>query len=226
MSPPVDSLGEDSLVWGLEADGKFSVRSAYLMITDNDTSQSDPMWRHIWNWQGPSKFVVWRPGEEGWFILNTDGSRYTSPGSTAIGGLIRNDQGRFVQAFTANLGDCSITRAEMGAIVQGMKLAWDLGVRKLLVQSDSKAAVTILQKEDTNHQHAILVSEFIELKSRSWEVAITHVFREANCSADYLANLGHTFCLGLHLFLQPDSVLAHWLRFDLFGVASSRVTSI
>ncbi|CAN1745399.1 Putative ribonuclease H protein At1g65750 [Linum perenne] len=372
VSPPVDSLGEDSLVWGLEADGKFSVRSAYLMITDNDTSQRDPMWRHIWNWQGPSKIkhflwlashkrlltneersrhhltnqvlchrcssytesishviyecdfalqvwrsilpaavgvravhgsfdswwksmlldkdlnvkfdiiawnlwkarnkmifeganqssneiseqckfwinlvlsswktnqlgreapglarqtqlVVWRPGEEGWFILNTDGSRYTSPGSTAIGGLIRNDQGRFVQAFTANLGDCSITRAEMGAIVQEMKLAWDLGVRKLLVQSDSKAAVTILQKEDTNHQHAILVSEFIELKSRSWEVTINHVFREANCSADYLANLGHTFCLGLHLLLQPDSVLAHWLRFDLFGVASSRIISI
>ncbi|CAN1225592.1 Putative ribonuclease H protein At1g65750, partial [Linum perenne] len=166
------------------------------------------------------------PGDEGWFILNTDGSRYTSPSSTAIGGLIRNDQGQFVQAFTANLGDCSITRAEMGAIVQGMKLAWDLGVRKLLVQSDSKAAVAILQKEDTNHQHAILVSEFIEFKSRRWDCSITHVFREANYGADYLANLGHTFCFGLHLISQPDSVLAHWLRFDLFGVASPRVISI
>ncbi|CAN1787933.1 Putative ribonuclease H protein At1g65750 [Linum perenne] len=55
MSPPVERLGKDSLVWGLEANGMFSVRSAYLMITDNDTSHMDPLWRHIWSWNGPSK---------------------------------------------------------------------------------------------------------------------------------------------------------------------------
>ncbi|CAN1178093.1 Putative ribonuclease H protein At1g65750 [Linum perenne] len=106
-----------------------------------------------------------------------------------------------------------------------MKLAWDLGIRKLLIQSDSEAAVAILRREDTNHQHAILVSEFMELRSRSWDISITHVFREANCGADYLANLGHSYCFGLHLFSQPDSTLAHWLRFDLIGVASPRVIS-
>ncbi|CAN1178095.1 Putative ribonuclease H protein At1g65750, partial [Linum perenne] len=172
-----------------------------------------------------TQLVAWRPGNEGWSILNTDGSRYTHSGSTAIGGLIRTDQGRFIHAFTANMGDCSITRAEICAIVQGMKLAWDLGIRKLLIQSDSEAAVAILRREDTNHQHAILVSEFMELRSRSWDISITHVFREANCGADYLANLGHSYCFGLHLFSQPDSTLAHWLRFDLIGVASPRVIS-
>ncbi|CAN1786030.1 Putative ribonuclease H protein At1g65750 [Linum perenne] len=371
MSPPVERLGKDALVWGLEADGRFSIRSAYLMFSDDDTSRSEPFWWHIWGWKGPSKIkhflwlashnrlltneergrrhltnqvlchrcsshtesishviyecdfsmqvwrnvfpsmiearaayrdfgswwkamlmdkdsnikfgiialnlwkarnrlifeganqssielseqckywinlvlsswktcqlgreapglarqtqlVAWRPGDEGWFILNTDGSRYTHSGSTAIGGLIRNDQGKFVHAFTANLGDCSITRAEICAIVQGMKLAWDLGIRKLLIQSDSTAAVAILLRDDTNHQHAILALEFQELKSRSWDITITHVFREANCGADYLANLGHSYCFGFHLFSQPNSTLAHWLRFDLIGVASPRVIS-
>ncbi|CAN1131022.1 Putative ribonuclease H protein At1g65750, partial [Linum perenne] len=158
--------------------------------------------------------------------LNTDGSRYTSLGSTASGGLIRNDHGQFVSAFTANMGDCSITRAEMGAIVQGMKLAWNLGIRKLLVQSDSKAAIAILQNKETNHQHAILVSEFRELFSRRWDVSLAHVFREANFCADYLANLGHRLYFGLHLLPQPDPALTHWLRFDLFGIASPRVISI
>ncbi|CAN1777245.1 Putative ribonuclease H protein At1g65750 [Linum perenne] len=55
MTPPVERLGKESLVWGLEANGRFSVRSAYLMITDNDTSHSEPLWRHIWHWKGPSK---------------------------------------------------------------------------------------------------------------------------------------------------------------------------
>ncbi|CAN1128747.1 Putative ribonuclease H protein At1g65750 [Linum perenne] len=147
-------------------------------------------------------------------------------GSTTIGGLIRDDQGRFLKAFTANMGDCSITRAKMCAIVQGMKLAWDMGVRKLLIQSDSRVAVDILQREDTNHQHSILASGIQALKSRSWNVSIIQVFREANCGTDYLANLGHSYCFGLHLFSQPDSMLAHWLRFDLIGVASPRVISI
>ncbi|CAN1830417.1 Putative ribonuclease H protein At1g65750 [Linum perenne] len=55
MTPPVERLGKDSLVWGLEADGRFSVRSAYLMISDNVTAHSDRLWQYIWNWQGPSK---------------------------------------------------------------------------------------------------------------------------------------------------------------------------
>ncbi|CAN1797949.1 Putative ribonuclease H protein At1g65750 [Linum perenne] len=167
-----------------------------------------------------TQLVAWRPVDEGWSILNTDGSRYTHLGSTAIGGLIRNDQGKFVHAFTGNMGNCSITRAEICAIVQGMKLAWELGIRKLLIQSDSKAAIAILLREDTNHQQAIFVSEFQELKSRSWDISITHVFREANCDADYLANLGHSYCFGLHLFSQPNCTLAYWLRFDLIRVAS------
>ncbi|CAN1189364.1 Putative ribonuclease H protein At1g65750, partial [Linum perenne] len=107
------------------------------------------------------------------------------------------------QAFTANIGDCSITRAELSAIIQGLKLAWAIGIKRIIVQSDSQTAVSILQREATyNH---------------------THVYREANCGADYLANLGHSCNFGLHLFTQLDSVLAHWLRYDLVGVALPRV---
>ncbi|CAN1137711.1 Putative ribonuclease H protein At1g65750 [Linum perenne] len=169
--------------------------------------------------------ISWFPPPDDWVSINTDGSVIQPNSRAAAGGLIRNDQGSFVHAFTANLGNCSITRAEICAIVQGMKLAWELGIRKLLIQSDSKAAIAILLREDTDHQHAILALEFQELKSRSWDISITHVFREANCGADYLANLGHSYCFGLHLFSQPNSSLAYWLRFDLIGVASPRAIS-
>ncbi|CAN1270141.1 hypothetical protein LINPERPRIM_LOCUS13817 [Linum perenne] len=50
-------------------------------------------------------------------------------------------------------------------------------------------------------------------------------FREANCGADYLANLGHSLSLGVHLFLKPDASLAGWLRYDLIEVALPRVIS-
>ncbi|CAN1129038.1 Putative ribonuclease H protein At1g65750 [Linum perenne] len=371
MSPPMRGRGHDTMVWGLEPKGGFSVRSAYLMITDNADTPNDVIWRYIWNWKGPNKIkhflwlashkklltneerehrhltnqvlchrcsvniesishviyecnfamqvwrialpqaisartihadfdswwrgmlgdkdfnlqfgvitwilwrarnklifedvkytvlevseqckfwinlvlsswktnqlgreapgkarqtqlIAWRPGDEGCFILNTDGSRYSHSGSTATGGLIRDSGGRFIQAFTANIGDCSITRAELTAIVQGMKLAWSLGIRRIIVQSDSCTAISILSRAALDNQHAALVSDFLELKARSWEVSIVHVYREANCGADYLANLGHSCNFGLHVFSQPDTVLARWIRYDLIGVALPRVIS-
>ncbi|CAN1128422.1 Putative ribonuclease H protein At1g65750, partial [Linum perenne] len=166
--------------------------------------------------------IAWRSGDEGWSTLNIDGSRLAHSGSTTIGGLIRDDQGRFVQVFTANIGNCSITRAELRAIVQWLQMAWSIGIRKLIVQSDSMASISILHNDDTAHQHAALVAEFRELSSRKWFVSFVHVYREANCGADYLANLGHSVSLGLHLLSQPGSILAHWLRYDLIGVAMPR----
>ncbi|CAN1321033.1 Putative ribonuclease H protein At1g65750 [Linum perenne] len=96
-----------------------------------------------------TQLIAWRPGEEGWSILNTDGSRHLHSESTAIGGLIRN-----------------------------------------------------------------------------WDIRIEHVYREANCGADYLANFGHSCNFGLHLFSQPDSTLAQWLRYDLVGGALPRAVLI
>ncbi|CAN1783090.1 hypothetical protein LINPERHAP1_LOCUS16157 [Linum perenne] len=40
MTPPKNRLGNDSVVWGLEPNGMFSVQTAYLMITGNATSPS------------------------------------------------------------------------------------------------------------------------------------------------------------------------------------------
>ncbi|CAN1128018.1 hypothetical protein LINPERPRIM_LOCUS29940, partial [Linum perenne] len=89
--------------------------------------------------------------------------------TTATGGLNVDERGNFVHAFSANVGTCSITRAELCATVEGMKIVWALGVRKLDIQIDSKTSVSILKKEDKpEHQHAALVFEFQELKRREW----------------------------------------------------------
>ncbi|CAN1137163.1 Putative ribonuclease H protein At1g65750, partial [Linum perenne] len=162
--------------------------------------------------------IGWRPADEGWCTLNSDGSLFTHPNRAAAGGLIRDHEGRLISAFAANLGVCSIMRAELRGIVEGMRLAWDRGIRKLCIQSDSKAAVSILSKvDDLDHRHASLVEQFQALKNRDWEVSIHHIFREANNAADYLAKMGHDLTLGTHVFLYPDSSLLYWLNFDRFG---------
>ncbi|CAN0918178.1 Putative ribonuclease H protein At1g65750, partial [Linum grandiflorum] len=169
-----------------------------------------------------TQLIGWRPSDEGWFTLSTDGSR-RSPHQTCSCG----DTGRFVKAFAANLGSCSITRAEMRAIVDGLQLAWTLGIRRIQVQSDSMAAIAIFAKDsDLGHQHAALALQFKELCSRHWEVHLSHIYREANNAADYLANLGHSLLYGLHIFDSPYRGLSHWLHYDSIGVSLPRLVRI
>ncbi|CAN1800035.1 Putative ribonuclease H protein At1g65750 [Linum perenne] len=171
--------------------------------------------------------VAWRPGDEGWSTLNTDGSRYHSNRSTAIGGVLRDSDGRFARAFCANIGDCSITKGELRAIIEGMKMAWDLGVARLHVQTDSSTAVSaLLSTAEPTHQHFLLLLEYQELISRPWQIKLFHVFREANQAADYMANLGHSFDFGIHFFNTPDPLLCNWLRYDHIGVALPRLVHI
>ncbi|CAN1128818.1 Putative ribonuclease H protein At1g65750, partial [Linum perenne] len=273
MTPPSCTLGKDSIVWGLEPNGAFSVRSAYLMITDNAATSSDSVWRHIWGWNGPNriKHFLWLASHKKLLTNEERGRRHLTNQvwgivlphailarnahrdfdswwramlsnkdcSTQFGiiawnlwgarnklifkesnrstfevseqCLVRDDGGRFIRAFIANIGDCSITRAELSAIVQGLRMAWSMGIRRIIVQSDSQIAISLLHRAEKDHQHASLISEFLELKARSWDIRIDHVYREANFGADYLANLGHSCNFGLHFLFHPDPILAQWL---------------
>ncbi|CAN1121685.1 Putative ribonuclease H protein At1g65750, partial [Linum perenne] len=161
--------------------------------------------------------------EEGWFSLNSDGSLVHNSKRFATAGVIRDSNGRFVAAFSANLGACSIMRAELRGIFEGMKLAWSKSIKKLRIQSDSKAAVEMLSDRSfQNNQHASLIEQFSDLCSREWQVSIHHIYREANFAADFLANLGHNFDFGFHVFDVLDVALQYWLRFDLVGSCTNR----
>ncbi|CAN1760750.1 hypothetical protein LINPERHAP1_LOCUS7650 [Linum perenne] len=69
--------------------------------------------------------IAWDPGPPDWCMVNTDGAVLVSSISSAAaaGGLIRTADGKCLGAFTANLGCCSITRAEMRGAVLGLQLA-------------------------------------------------------------------------------------------------------
>ncbi|CAN1182371.1 Putative ribonuclease H protein At1g65750 [Linum perenne] len=106
-------------------------------------------------------------------------------------------------------------RAELRGIIEGMRLAWGIGIRKLCIQTDSRAAVALLRESAPhNHHHMSLVDQFHNLKNRDWEVTIHHIYREANNAADCLANFGHTVFFGSHVFSTPIDPLLYWLRYD------------
>ncbi|CAN1762964.1 Putative ribonuclease H protein At1g65750, partial [Linum perenne] len=162
--------------------------------------------------------ICWEAGLAPSFTLNTDGSVSHPSGTAAAGGVIRNWEGRVVDAFTINLGKCSITRAELTGVVTGLERAWELGVRELTVQLDSLCAVRLLSDlVSIDHHHACIVERFRALMSRTLTVRVIHIYREGNFLADYLANKGHEAPLGLHPVHLSDTSLLQWANYDRVG---------
>ncbi|CAN1178324.1 Putative ribonuclease H protein At1g65750 [Linum perenne] len=195
MTPPSNTLGGDSIVWGLEPDGAFSVRSAYLMITDNAATPSDLVWRHIWRWNGPNKIKHFL-----WLATHKK--------------LLTNEErGRRHLTNQVLCHCCSIHTESISHVIYECDFAMQVW-RLALPQAIS---VRNAYRDFDSWWRAMLNNK--DYSTQSWVIRIEHVYREANCGADYLANLGHSCNFGLHLLSHPDSTLAQWLRYDLVGGA-------
>ncbi|CAN1816508.1 Putative ribonuclease H protein At1g65750 [Linum perenne] len=170
--------------------------------------------------------VSWRPAPEGWITINTDGSVVRDQYQAAGGGVLRDHSGRRLACFVANLGYCTIMRAELRAASIEFRIAWELGFRKIHLQMDSLAAVdAILADADIDRRHCSLIRSIQEWCSRDWEVHISHVFREANRVADLLAHLGHRLPLDTHLNCPVSADIERCILSDCIGVVFPRVVS-
>ncbi|CAN1175299.1 Putative ribonuclease H protein At1g65750 [Linum perenne] len=139
------------------------------------------------------------------------------------GGLLRDEYGRCLFAFTMNLGLCSITRAELRGAVEGLKRAWEAGYRRIMLRLDSRAAISLLTADrDTSHQHGMEVLQYQELCRRNWLIQIKHTYREGNHAADFLASLGYDYPRGSHTISTTDSNLGYFLRYDCMGISEPR----
>ncbi|CAN1188712.1 Putative ribonuclease H protein At1g65750 [Linum perenne] len=166
-------------------------------------------------------WTQWDPGDGagGGVILNTDGSVDPRSGRATAGGLIQDHFSRCLTAFTLNLGCCYITRAELRGISAELNLAWEAGYRRVLVQGDSRATISLITTDEVHtHQHAGEVLLIRRLMQRDWDVSFSHVYREANKSADFLASLGYERELGLHRIDTADCSLGYFLRLDCMGI--------
>ncbi|CAN1851753.1 Putative ribonuclease H protein At1g65750 [Linum perenne] len=169
--------------------------------------------------------ISWTPPPDDSVSINTDGSVLHLEGKAAAGGVLRNSHGSMIGAFSANLGICSIMRAELRAAEIGLHYAWSLGIKKVILQMDSLAAVNAIMgtpADDMRHSHTL--GEISRLRQRDWQVSVQHVFREANRVADLLAHLGHGKPLGTTFFNSAPSVIRYALFSDCTGTSIPRLT--
>lgn len=142
---------------------------------------------------------------------------------TGAGGLIRNSNGEWIKGFSINLGVYSVTMAELWGIYQGLLLAWEIGIRDLLIEADSACAVQMIARDCfTVNACYPLICDIKGLMARNWRVAVHHFYRESNYAANLMASHALQLPLGLHIFSFPPSVISTWLLYDGLGISIPR----
>ena len=63
----------------------------------------------------------------------------------------------------------------------------------------------MMNKMVTSNEFSPIIRAIQELLRRNWHMEITHVYKEANFAADYLATLACFILLGLHVFNYPPT---------------------
>ena len=171
-------------------------------------------------------FIGWLPPPWPGCKLNTDGS-CNNTREAGAGVVIRDSVGHWIFRFCMRIGESSVIMAELWGLYQSLILAWDAGIKRLLVEVDSLCVTQMISKQVVipNVFYALVVAVW-ELLSRNWQTAIIHIFREANSATDFMANMAHSVPLGLHLFSSLPMDIYAIISQDMFGVIQSRFVPV
>ncbi|KAI4313562.1 hypothetical protein L6164_026527 [Bauhinia variegata] len=159
--------------------------------------------------------IGWQFPPIGWVKCNVDGSSRKAQHSAGCGGVYRDGQGKWVNGFARKLGYCSSMKAEILAIYTGLAEAWRLGFRNLIIESDSKSAVDLVNRGcSASGKLAKSIKKARKYLRKEWQVNIVYIPREYNGVADWLSKFSHEFHVGLHELKKPPKGCSKFLLED------------
>ncbi|GKV06468.1 hypothetical protein SLEP1_g18364 [Rubroshorea leprosula] len=168
--------------------------------------------------------VGWVPPSSGFVKLNSDGSALGNPGMAGAGGLLRDHLGRWIIGFSRNIGWTTSIAAELWAIRDGLEVAISKGLSKIIVEIDSKIATILIESADISlHSLGILISDCRSLLGRFADAQISHIYREANTAADFMAKLGTSSAMNFVLYDGSPPGISSFLYHDCIGTVFPRI---
>lgn len=99
-----------------------------------------------------------------------------------------------------------------------LKVTWDMGFRRVCVESDSEQVVMWLNERDQSECRLGVMSECRSVLRRQWDVVINHVYREANRVTDALAAKVLYMDRGLYILHEPPPYVRGQLLQDETGL--------
>ena len=125
------------------------------------------------------------------------------------------------------IGFASSIIAEFWALKDGLLLASQLGISKLLVELDAQIVVNLLHSSrPCNNSFSSLLNDCRYLLRQFQQVKVNHVFQEATRCADFLAKGGCTLDGNFVVLDTPISEdLCNILNSDALGMYSLRLVA-
>ncbi|KAL0928352.1 hypothetical protein M5K25_000229 [Dendrobium thyrsiflorum] len=131
--------------------------------------------------------VNWCQPNAPFYKLNSDGSVKNNRASG--GGIIRTKDGSVLAAFATTIHTNCVLTAELLALFAGIKLCVSHGLLNVWIEVDAMHVISMINSDHVNPKNFYLIRNIKNLLSQLnfW---ISHIFREANGDADFLANMG------------------------------------
>ncbi|XVF21078.1 hypothetical protein REPUB_Repub12eG0059700 [Reevesia pubescens] len=138
---------------------------------------------------GPTDVASWRPPPFGKTKINVDASLIPGLQGASLGIVTRSDDGLVLfSAKVMKLYTTSHLTAEIEAILQGLLLAYEWGLRDVILETDCLQALTEIRREGHSLiQDGFLVADIRKLSSLFNTCNIVFVRRSANILAHDLA---------------------------------------
>lgn len=196
----------DLFLWGVFYDAKNIPRNLPVEISPGDS------------WEEPDRNpapkaerpMEWTPPSTGWVKLNT--TAISRGGVAGIGGSVHGPLGKWIFGYVLNLGQdsCTQLRADLWALLYGLKLVSERGYKKVQVETDSQQALDCLKTNpDESDPNADFIGACRKLLVGNWQVSQSLVTRERNRPAILVVNDFESHHMGvLTLIDSPPPDLA------------------
>lgn len=118
-----------------------------------------------------------------------DGSSLNNLRMARVGGLLKDNFGVWISGFSLNMGITTNNMAKLGAVHQGLILAWELGFKFIQLEFDYDSVLSWLTRKTSSFPLNVfpLICDCTSLMAQAWKVQVHHIYREANESVDTLA---------------------------------------
>ncbi|KAI0495983.1 hypothetical protein KFK09_022290 [Dendrobium nobile] len=132
--------------------------------------------------------VYWVKTKPPFIKLNTDGS--VGLAYAGAGGLIRDFQGDIISGFAAPVKRLDVLWAELNALFLGVQLCSKKGYHDVWIELDSNLIVTSILENFIGNAKNFYIFRKIRDILLTLNFRISHIYREGNMCADWLAKKG------------------------------------
>ncbi|OMP06438.1 hypothetical protein COLO4_08124 [Corchorus olitorius] len=145
--------GDDMLIWPYTKNVDYSVKSGYHKLKEKYDRMlnskpstinivAEHIWKMIWKIEGPRK--------EGWCKVNCDAAFNEKEIEAGIGVIIRDSERRVIGGMNGIVKARSSLIAEALAAKEGLRIAQQLQIPKIILESDSLQLVSSIENP-THH---------------------------------------------------------------------------